>query len=72
MCMSGCNYEGNVNHLFFECPFFNQVWLMIFYWFDISGALPNTVLDQAIQFVGLVCCGRVKWNKIYCVCLTVI
>ncbi|GAU46642.1 hypothetical protein TSUD_246690 [Trifolium subterraneum] len=53
LCSALCGFSEDLNHLFFQCPVYGRLWLVISKWLGISTVLHGVVDAHSVQFCGL-------------------
>jgi len=51
LCVHGCGYVEDVNHLFLSCPIFGVLWPLVTAWLGVEGVDPQHISDHFLQFI---------------------
>lgn len=53
LCLGGCGWVEDVDHLFINCSSYGSIWPMVLHWVGINIVYPAHIIDHLLQFRNL-------------------
>ena len=55
LCIDGCGYVEDVNHLFLSCLYFGALWPLVRAWIGVVGVESQVISYHFLQFINYAC-----------------